>query len=149
MAAQMAAPDAWRNSSNIHDHFNVTRSGNNNTWACKWCPAQFKGSATRAYTHLTGQQAGTSRKGSAQCPAVPEPVRERLIAAKTQSNAEKESKKRRADVSVDQLERAQAFGRVSITHSSGMSSTPTVCRSSCSSHQESEFALLTACSCCR
>lgn len=115
-----ASEEAWKASNNIRDHFEVTSNGNNSTWKCKWCPSQFNGSATRAYNHLTGQQAGSSRKGTAQCPAVSEPVRQRLIAAKTQANAEKESRKRRAEVTVNQLERDQAFGRVTLNASTAM-----------------------------
>jgi hypothetical protein len=114
---------AWRASNKVKDHFHVTLSGNNSQWECKWCAGKFLGSSTRAYTHLTGQQSGRSRKGTAQCPAISEDVRRRLVAAKTQANAEKESRKRSADVSVNQLERDQAFERVNVSVSGGLQTT--------------------------
>jgi hypothetical protein len=117
-----ASDQTWKESNNVRDHFTVVRNGNNSIFFCKWCPASFSGSATRAYTHLTGQQAGSSRKGSAQCPAVPERVRQRLIAAKSKADAENTSKKRSADVSVDQLERAAAFERVNVSGPSSVAS---------------------------
>ena len=46
------APDAWKLSDKPMDHYEVTGTGANKTLNCKWCQKGFKGSGSRAYSHL-------------------------------------------------------------------------------------------------
>jgi hypothetical protein len=99
------APDAWKLSEKPMDHYEVAGTGANKTLTCKWCHKGFKGSGSRAYSHLV------DGKDVAKCVKVDKGAIQRLKAAKAAANAAANRSKRKADEELQQLqERRSSHG---------------------------------------
>lgn len=97
------APDAWKLSDKPMDHYEVTGTGANKTLNCKWCQKGFKGSGSRAYSHLV------DGKDVAKCVMVDKETIQRLKAAKA-ANAATNRNKRKADEELQLQERRSSHG---------------------------------------
>jgi hypothetical protein len=84
-------------SSNAADHCTVLQTlKNGKRYKCNYCPAEFSGSGTRCYIHLTGNGSDV-----AQCSAVSEQIVTVLKAAKAKKDAER-NQKRKAEKAAEQ-----------------------------------------------
>jgi hypothetical protein len=100
--AAASVPDAT--SSKATDHFQVVATHNHgqNTFKCNYCNKTFKGTGTRCYVHLTGENSDVS-----QCMSVPAAVVNAVKAAKAAKTAEK-TQKRKAEEDIEQRRRDRA-----------------------------------------